>query len=167
MQSKLFMFFFFSKMILTWYISSDAEYRSFERAEVTYQSILQVLQAMKLTKQCTVEYKAPASPQSNGNHELTHWGYKAKAVFYKSKLFIIMQVFWELIFCMNRFLPCLSVRISHRRCEQRHTNLRNAGWFLGCVFCFHCLIIHIFFLKMSPPIYSMRKRIDLHLVYNV
>lgn len=60
---------------------------------------------------------------------------------------------------MNRFLPCLSVRISHRRCEQRHTNLRNAGWFLGCVFCFHCLIIHIFFWKCHHQFIQWEKEL--------
>lgn len=70
-----------------------------------------------------------------------------------------MQVFWKLIFCMNRFLPCLSVRIRHRRCERRHTNLRNARWFLSCVFCFHCLIIHIFFWKCHHQFIQWEKEL--------
>lgn len=70
-----------------------------------------------------------------------------------------MQVFWELIFCMNRFLLCLSVRIRHRRCEQRHTNLRNARWFLSCVFCLHCLIIHIFFENVTANLFNEKKEL--------
>lgn len=112
---------------------------------------------MKFTKQCIVEYNAPSSPQPNGDHELTHWGYKAKAMFYKSKLFIITQVFGEFIFCMNRFLPYLSERIRHRRCEQRHTNLWNVRWFLSCVYCFHCLIILIFFQNVTTNLFNEKK----------